>query len=49
MIYKLSDQSNYVNLGDWIDYNTYLEVSDNEVVMKSFTDSNASYIYKNEN
>ncbi len=49
MIYKLNNQSNYINLGDWIDYNTYLELDENEVTIKSFTDSSANYIYNNEN
>ena len=49
MIYKLNNQSNYINLGDWIDYNTYLELDENEVSIKSFTDSSANYIYNNEN
>jgi UDP-2,3-diacylglucosamine hydrolase len=49
MIYKLNNQSNYVNLGDWIAYNTYLQLDENEVVLKSFTDLEANYIYNNEN
>jgi hypothetical protein len=49
MIYKLNNQSNYINLGDWIDYNTYLELDENEVTIKSFTDSSANYFYHNEN
>lgn len=49
MMYRLNKQSNYVNLGDWIEYNTYLQVSENEIIIKSHTNTSANYIYNNEN
>lgn len=49
MMYRLNKQSNYVNLGDWIEYNTYLQVSENEIIIKSYTNTSANYIYNHEN
>lgn len=49
MMYRLNKRSNYVNLGDWIEYNTYLQVSENEIIIKSYTNTSANYIYNNEN
>lgn len=49
MMYRLNKRSNYVNLGDWIEYNTYLQVSENEIIIKSHTNTSANYIYNNEN
>ena len=45
MIYKLNENSSYINLGDWIEYNTFVLVNENEVLLKSFTDTSANFIY----
>jgi UDP-2,3-diacylglucosamine hydrolase len=45
MIYQLNKKSAYINLGDWIEYNTYLVVNENKAELKSYTDETANYIY----
>jgi UDP-2,3-diacylglucosamine hydrolase len=34
--FELSDSSRYFNLGEWINYSTYLEVGPNEVALKEW-------------
>ena len=34
--HKLEQNSHYINLGEWINYNTYLEVSDTSVELKTW-------------
>ncbi len=43
--YSLNKNSNYINLGDWINYNTYLEVDENNTQLKSFTEPEKSFVY----
>jgi UDP-2,3-diacylglucosamine pyrophosphatase LpxH len=45
MIYDLKEKSAYVNLGDWIEYNTYFVVNEQDVFLKSFTNASTSFIY----
>lgn len=46
MIYKLSEKSAYVNLGDWIEYNTYFSINEHGAELKSFIDQSANYVYQ---
>jgi UDP-2,3-diacylglucosamine hydrolase len=46
MIYELSPNSKYVNLGDWIDYFTYFELTpEGGFSLKSFKDPNANFYF----
>ncbi len=46
MIYELNEKSNYVNLGDWMEYNTYFSIDENGAELKSYTDETANYVYQ---
>jgi UDP-2,3-diacylglucosamine hydrolase len=35
--YRLNDSSRYINLGDWIHFNSYAVFDGNDLVLKSYT------------
>jgi hypothetical protein len=35
-----------VNLGDWMEYNTYFSIDENGAELKSYTDETANYVYQ---
>ena len=40
---KLNDKSRYVNLGDWIKYDSYAEFDGNELSLKYYNKNSASH------
>ncbi|MES2380506.1 MAG: UDP-2,3-diacylglucosamine diphosphatase [Bacteroidota bacterium] len=45
MVYQLTKTSSYINLGDWIEYNTYLVIDEDSVALKSYTSPSESFVY----
>jgi UDP-2,3-diacylglucosamine hydrolase len=42
--FRLSNESRYINLGDWINYFTYAVFDDNELTLKSYTGQEAKIV-----
>lgn len=45
LVYPLNPNSTYINLGDWIDYNTYLIFDGEKGLLKSFTNPEREFIH----
>ncbi len=48
MIYPLNKDSQYINLGDWIEYDTYLMLDESGIELKSYTNPTQVFVYNNQ-